>query len=162
MGILCRKPHYVFNTVGEAKMTDLRCQFLPERWSRKDLAKESFLSEESSMDTLGWTPICPPGPFQMPFLLPVSRVSPHIPSMRVSLCKTSFNAYGCLTWMDACIARMASHCKGQKGALTPLGLWPYRWLWASMWVLRIKFRPSGRADGVINHWAISRVHGCLC
>jgi hypothetical protein len=31
----------------------------------------------------------------------------------------------------------------------------YRWLWATMWLLRIKFRISGKAVRTLNHWAIS-------
>jgi len=30
-----------------------------------------------------------------------------------------------------------------------------RWLWATMWLLGIELRTSGRADSVLNHWAIS-------
>jgi hypothetical protein len=31
----------------------------------------------------------------------------------------------------------------------------YRWLWATMWLLGIEFRTSGRAVSALNHWAIS-------
>jgi hypothetical protein len=31
----------------------------------------------------------------------------------------------------------------------------YRWLWATMWLLGIELRTSGRAVGALNHWAIS-------
>ena len=31
----------------------------------------------------------------------------------------------------------------------------YKWLWATMWVLRIEFRTSGRAVSALNHWDIS-------
>jgi hypothetical protein len=33
----------------------------------------------------------------------------------------------------------------------------YRWLWATMWVLRIGLRTSGRPVSVLNCWAISLV-----
>ena len=31
----------------------------------------------------------------------------------------------------------------------------YRWLWATMWLLGIELRTSGRAGCALNHWAIS-------
>ena len=31
----------------------------------------------------------------------------------------------------------------------------YRWLWATMWLLRIELRTSGRAASALNCWAIS-------
>jgi hypothetical protein len=31
----------------------------------------------------------------------------------------------------------------------------FRWLWATMWLLGIELRTSGRAVGALNHWAIS-------
>ena len=31
----------------------------------------------------------------------------------------------------------------------------YRWLWATMWLLGIELRTSGRAVSALNHWAIS-------
>jgi hypothetical protein len=31
----------------------------------------------------------------------------------------------------------------------------YRWLWATMWLLRIELRASERAVSGLNHWAIS-------
>jgi hypothetical protein len=31
----------------------------------------------------------------------------------------------------------------------------YRWLWATMWLLGIELRTSGRAIGALNRWAIS-------
>jgi hypothetical protein len=31
----------------------------------------------------------------------------------------------------------------------------YRWLWATMWLLEIELRNSGRAVSALNHWAIS-------
>jgi hypothetical protein len=31
----------------------------------------------------------------------------------------------------------------------------YRWLWATMWLLGIELRTSGRAVGALNRWAIS-------
>ena len=31
----------------------------------------------------------------------------------------------------------------------------YRWLWATMWLLRIELRTSGRADTALNFWVIS-------
>ena len=31
----------------------------------------------------------------------------------------------------------------------------YRWLWATMWLLGIELRTSGKAAGALNHWAIS-------
>jgi hypothetical protein len=34
----------------------------------------------------------------------------------------------------------------------------YRWLWATMWLLGIEVRTSGRAVSVLNHWAISPAH----
>ena len=33
--------------------------------------------------------------------------------------------------------------------------WSYRQLWATMWVLRIEPRSSGRVATALNHWAIS-------
>ena len=36
----------------------------------------------------------------------------------------------------------------------------YRWLWATMWLLGIELRTSGRAAvSALNHWAISPAHG---
>ena len=34
----------------------------------------------------------------------------------------------------------------------------YRWLWATMWLLGIELRSSGRAVSALNHWAISIAH----
>ena len=34
----------------------------------------------------------------------------------------------------------------------------YRWLWTTMWVLRIEPRTSGRADSALNLWVISPAH----
>ena len=31
----------------------------------------------------------------------------------------------------------------------------YRWLWATMWLLGVELRTSGRAVSALNHWAIS-------
>jgi hypothetical protein len=31
----------------------------------------------------------------------------------------------------------------------------YRWLWATMWLLKIELRTSDRAASALNHWAIS-------
>jgi hypothetical protein len=31
----------------------------------------------------------------------------------------------------------------------------YRWLWATMWLLGIEFRTSGRTVSTLNQWAIS-------
>ena len=36
----------------------------------------------------------------------------------------------------------------------------YRWLWATMWLLGIELRTSGRAVSALNHWAISPAHSC--
>jgi hypothetical protein len=33
----------------------------------------------------------------------------------------------------------------------------YRWLWATMWLLGIELRTSGRSATALNHWAISPV-----
>jgi hypothetical protein len=33
----------------------------------------------------------------------------------------------------------------------------YRWLWATMWLLGIELRTSGRAVSALNHWANSPV-----
>jgi hypothetical protein len=42
----------------------------------------------------------------------------------------------------------------------------YRWLWATMWLLGIELRTSGRAVSVLNHWAISPatfiIFKCVC
>ena len=35
----------------------------------------------------------------------------------------------------------------------------YRWLWATMWLLRIELTTSGRALSALNHWAISLAPG---
>jgi hypothetical protein len=34
----------------------------------------------------------------------------------------------------------------------------YRWLWATMWLLGIELRTSGRAVSALNHWTISPAH----
>ena len=40
--------------------------------------------------------------------------------------------------------------------MTEEGITPrYRWLWATMWLLWIEFRTSGRAAIALNRWAIS-------
>ena len=31
----------------------------------------------------------------------------------------------------------------------------YKWLWATMWLLGIELKTSGRAVNALNHWAIS-------
>ena len=40
----------------------------------------------------------------------------------------------------------------------------YRWLWATMWLLEIELRTSGRAVSALNLWAISPAlfHTFLC
>ena len=35
----------------------------------------------------------------------------------------------------------------------------YRWLWATMWLLGIELKTSGRAVGALNHWANSLAPG---
>jgi hypothetical protein len=52
-------------------------------------------------------------------------------------------------WVHCCY--LQTH---QKRALDP----HYRWLWATMWLLGIELRTSGRAVSVLNHWAISPAH----
>ena len=49
-------------------------------------------------------------------------------------------------WVHCCC--LQTH---QKRVLNP----HYRWLWATMWLLRIKLRTSGRAVSALNRWAIS-------
>jgi hypothetical protein len=34
----------------------------------------------------------------------------------------------------------------------------YRWLWATVWLLEIELRTSGRAGSALSHWAISPAH----
>jgi hypothetical protein len=35
----------------------------------------------------------------------------------------------------------------------------YRWFWATMWLLGIELRNSGRADSALTHWAICPAQG---
>jgi hypothetical protein len=37
----------------------------------------------------------------------------------------------------------------------------YRWLWATMWLLGIELRTSGRVDSALNWWAMSPAPICL-
>ena len=61
----------------------------------------------------------------------------------------------CFCFLDVFILCIWVHCSclqtHQKRASDP----HYRWLWATMWLLGIELRTSGRATGALNHWAIS-------
>jgi hypothetical protein len=46
--------------------------------------------------------------------------------------------------------RSLSSCTPEEGVRSH-----YRWLWATMWLLGIELRTSGRAVGAFNRWAIS-------
>ena len=50
--------------------------------------------------------------------------------------------FECSNWMDTCMPEEGIRSR-------------YRWLWATIWVLGIELRTSGRAASALNRWAIS-------
>ena len=59
--------------------------------------------------------------------------------------------YACLCMLCACLVPT----EARRGHRLPWN-WSYRWLWATVWVLRIE-PISGRVASVLNCWAISPV-----
>jgi hypothetical protein len=57
--------------------------------------------------------------------------------------------YACMMYVSECSIYIYA-CIPEEGIGSH-----YRWLWATMWLLGIELRTSGRTDSALNLWAIS-------
>ena len=75
---------------------------------------------------------------------------------KVSVFFLSFFLFLVVNLFYVCEYTVCSLQKNQKRESHPITDGPcYRWLWATIWLLGIEHRTSGRAVTALNHWAIS-------